>query len=70
MHEKKVLYKTNGAQKKRTVESYYFPCNCAWPDCNPCGSVPSDAYVAQKNSRHTRNYYQNSDRMVIFWACL
>ena len=57
MYEKKVLHKTNGAQKKRTVESYVnCGCQCAQPDCNTCSIIPSDAYVAQHNSRYWKRY--------------
>ena len=49
---KKKLCKTMGNQKN-TVEAYN-TCNCNCDvDCNPCSNYPSDAYITQRDNRHS-----------------
>ena len=56
MQSKKALNRKEDRKERRTVESYYCSCNnlcsCYYNSklCNPCDSVPSNAYLTRRET--------------------
>ena len=45
----KKLIRKRTNKNAQTIEAFICVCVCVGRDCNPCGSVPSHAYIAQRD---------------------